>query len=72
MNDVPAFVFSTCICTNFNFLKTFFLIFELLPHCILIKGNYLQGHLWETMLGSIFAIEGYRICSFWDGLPRIS
>lgn len=23
---------------------------EVLPHCILIKGNYLQGHFWATFL----------------------
>lgn len=40
MHDVPAFIFSTCICTNFNFFKTF-LISDVLPHCILIKGNSL-------------------------------
>lgn len=48
MHDVPAFIFSTCICTNFNFFKTF-LISEVLPHCIL-KGNSLQGHFWDTFL----------------------
>lgn len=46
MHDVPAFIFSTCICTNFNFFKTF-LISEVLPHCIL-KGNSLQGRFWDT------------------------
>lgn len=31
--------FSTCVCTNCHFLKTFFLIFDLLPHCTLTKGT---------------------------------
>lgn len=64
---------STCICTNFNFLKTFFWS---LNFChivyLLIKGNYLQGHFWETMLGSVFVTECCRICSFGDGLPWIT
>lgn len=67
-----CFFFPTCICTNFNFLRLF-LIFELLPCCILIKGNYLQGHsLGETKLGNILFTGGAEFALWGSGLPWIT
>lgn len=60
--------FSTCVCTNCHFLKTFFLIFDLLPHCILTKGTICKDI--GKQRGQLFATERCRICSW--GMGQVS
>lgn len=62
----------TCICTNFNFLKTFFWSLNFCHVVYLLRETICKDTFGKPCWATFLFTEGCRICSFGEGLPWIT